>query len=228
LILINNFSEKQVPSIKREIYMCNDINHFNNAAKTWDDDPMKIARAKAVADEILKIVQPNDKMNAMEFGAGTGQLSFMLQPHFGSITLIDEAAEMLKVADTKIKANLIPNISTKKIDILSESYEVKHDMIYTLMVLHHVKDTEVIISKFNSLLNMGGYLCIADLEEEDGSFHSHIPGFDGHNGYNLKKLSDLLKLYGFTIIEIKTCFTITKGTGDLYKEYPVFVLIARK
>jgi 2-polyprenyl-3-methyl-5-hydroxy-6-metoxy-1,4-benzoquinol methylase len=208
--------------------MSKDINHFNNAAKTWDDDPMKIARAKAVADEIIKNVQPMDKMNAMEFGSGTGQLSFMLQPFLKSVSLIDESTEMLKVADRKIKENDISNMTTRKIDILTENYDIKHDLIFTLMVLHHVKDTKAIITKFHSILNTGGYLCIADLVEEDGSFHSHMPEFDGHNGYNLKSLSNILKSAGFLIINVNICFTITKPSNSGNKEYPVFAIIAKK
>jgi 2-polyprenyl-3-methyl-5-hydroxy-6-metoxy-1,4-benzoquinol methylase len=208
--------------------MSNNINHFNNAAKTWDDDPLKIARAKAVAKDIVNNIKLSDKMSAMEFGSGTGQLSFMLQPYLNSLILIDESTEMLKVADEKIKFNNISNMTTKTINILKENCDLKFDLIYTLMVLHHVKETEVIIAKFHSLLNTGGFLCIADLVEEDGSFHSHMPEFDGHNGYNLDKLGNILKSSGFTVKNVLTSFTITKETKSGNKDYPVFLMIAQK
>ncbi len=206
--------------------MNNDTDHFNKAAKEWDNDPVKILRAKAVADAIIKIVSPTDKMSALEFGSGTGQLSFMLQPLLKSITLIDESSEMLKVADSNIKRNNIQNMTTKQINILSENYHDKFDLIFTLMVLHHIKDTNAIISKLHTLLNNGGYLCIADLVEEDGSFHSHLPEFDGHNGYNIEELSKIIKTAGFNIINTNICFTITKETKTGNKKYPVFVIIA--
>ena len=60
--------------------------------------------------------------------------------------------------------------------------EGSFDLIYTLMVLHHVGDVETIIRKFRGLLNPGGYLAIADLYSEDGSFHGE--GFSGHMGFD--------------------------------------------
>ena len=66
----------------------------------------------------------------------------------------------------------------------------KFDLIFTQMVLHHVTDIERIINKFHQLLNPNGYLAIADLYEEDGSFHGD--GFTGHKGFNIDSLSDLL------------------------------------
>ena len=59
------------------------------------------------------------------------------------------------------------------------------------MVLHHVNDIEKIIGKFYRLLNPGGYLAIADLYEEDGSFHGD--GFTGHKGFNMDSLSGILR-----------------------------------
>ncbi len=41
------------------------------------------------------------------------------------------------------------------------------------------KNTNVIIDSFSKMLNPLGYICIADLDEEDGSFHGD--GFNGHN-----------------------------------------------
>ena len=47
----------------------------------------------------------------------------------------------------------------------------KFDLIFTQMVLHHVSDIETIINRLSQLLNPGGYLAVADLYEEDGSFY---------------------------------------------------------
>ena len=208
--------------------MSSDREHFNSAAKNWDNDPMKIARTEAVAASIRKYVPLTKKMNALEFGAGTGQLSFLLKKDLGPITLIDDAAEMLKIANEKISLSSIADMQTKKINLLTHDYSEKHDLIYTQMVLHHVKDTKAILSKFHTILKANGYLCIADLVEEDGSFHTHIPGFDGHNGYNLDELKCTLENSGFKVLSSEICYNIVKVNNGIKKEYPLFVLITQK
>ncbi len=52
---------------------------FDERAKMWDTDPMKTARAQAVADAILAAVGATAGMRSFEYGCGTGLLSFCLQ-----------------------------------------------------------------------------------------------------------------------------------------------------
>ena len=76
---------------------------FDARAATWDDDPTKVERAQAVADAIVRHVSLTGAMNAMEFGCGTGLLSFMLRPRLGRITLaLTENAHRL---DTRVNPN---------------------------------------------------------------------------------------------------------------------------
>lgn len=63
------------------------------------------------------------------------------------------------------------------------------------MVLHHVHDIENIIRKFRNLLCTGVNIEIADLYPEDGSFHG--PGFEGHKGFDVNELSQLIGKLGF-------------------------------
>ena len=60
---------------------------FDSQARTWDDDPMKTSRAQAVAQAIEAQVPLAPHMTALEYGCGTGLLSFALQPRFSRITL---------------------------------------------------------------------------------------------------------------------------------------------
>ena len=103
----------------------------------------------------------------------------------------------------------------------------KFDLIFTQMVLHHVFDVEKIIGVFNTLLNQGGFLAIADLYEEDGSFHGE--GFSGHNGFNMNSLSDILRKNSFSDISHKTCFVIDRKLSEtVSKQFDVFLMTARK
>ena len=94
------------------------------------------------------------------------------------------------------------------------------------MVLHHIADTESIISRFYNMLNPGGYLAIADLYEEDGSFHGE--GFVRHNGFDTESLKLLIEKAGFNHISTEQCFIMKKGSGNIQRDYPVFLLIAKK
>ena len=51
--------------------------YFDERAKTWDDDPTKTARAEVVAAGIRAQVPLAAGMIGLEYGCGTGLLSFM-------------------------------------------------------------------------------------------------------------------------------------------------------
>jgi hypothetical protein len=94
------------------------------------------------------------------------------------------------------------------------------------MVLHHITDIKKIIKKFYNLLSPGGYLAIADLYSEDGSFHGE--GFTGHKGFDLEILSNQIKESGFENISHRKCFVINKKISDAEtKQFDVFLLIAQ-
>ena len=70
---------------------------FDERAATWDDDPVKKERAAAVAAGIRAMVALSPDMRALEYGCGTGLLSFELRHELGSITLADRSEGMLAV-----------------------------------------------------------------------------------------------------------------------------------
>jgi hypothetical protein len=95
------------------------------------------------------------------------------------------------------------------------------------MVLHHVSDIENILTKFHSLLNPGGYLAIADLYSEDGSFHGD--GFNGHRGFDPEIMSKQILKKGFSNISHNECFVIKRQVSETESmEYPVFLIIGKK
>jgi ubiquinone/menaquinone biosynthesis C-methylase UbiE len=100
----------------------------------------------------------------------------------------------------------------------------RFELVYTLMTLHHILDTGKILGCFHTLMQNGGILCIADLDKEDGSFHSHEPGFDGHDGFDRTELGVSLEHAGFTNICFSTCYTLLKAG----RPYPLFLAVAEK
>ncbi|OFX21158.1 MAG: hypothetical protein A2033_16490 [Bacteroidetes bacterium GWA2_31_9] len=203
--------------------------HFDKQARDWDNDPKKTERAVIIAKEIMEFIPTNNRMNALEFGCGTGLLSFQLKDFFKTITLADNSDGMITVLKEKIVKAGIENFKPIQIDSLeSDLAQNDFDVIYTLMTLHHVLDVKNIAKEFNSKMKSGGFLCIADLVAEDGSFHSEHPDFNGHNGFDKIKLSKILSNSGFKVEYYKICLEIVKEFEDKTKSYPLFLMICKK
>jgi ubiquinone/menaquinone biosynthesis C-methylase UbiE len=202
------------------------MNEFDKKAAEWDKSNMHLDRAMTVANEIIKDIPLTKGTKALEFGAGTGLLSFLLREHLQDITMIDNSDGMVKVLKEKLDAPDAENMRVMKINLENEDYQGDRvDLIYTLMVLHHVSDVETIISKFATMLNPGGHLAIADLYPEDGSFHGE--GFTGYRGFDTGTLSALLEKHGFKGISHRKVYVIDKKIADnARKEFDVFLMTA--
>ena len=204
------------------------MNEFDIKAAEWDNNPMHWERSEAIVNEIIKLIPLSKKMTALEYGAGTGIGSFLLKDYLKRITLMDNSSEMVKIIEEKIRSLKVNNLRALNFNLETHVYrEEKFDLIFTQMVLHHVNDIEKIISRFHTLLNPQGHLAIADLYEEDGSFHGE--GFTGHKGFNIESLSGVLRENGFSDIKHKTCFVINRKISEtVTKQYEVFIIVAKR
>lgn len=202
------------------------MNEFDIKAAGWDLNPMHWDRSVAIVKELLMQVPVNKNMTALEFGAGTGITSFLLKDHLKEITMLDSSAEMVKVMHEKVKAADTQNLKPLLFDLEEEEWTgEKFDLLITQMVLHHVVDLGNIFSKFYKIINPGGYLAIADLCPEDGSFHGE--GFTGHKGFDIDTLADRLRNHGFGNISARKCFEIKKEISKGgFRKFEVFLLIA--
>jgi ubiquinone/menaquinone biosynthesis C-methylase UbiE len=199
---------------------------FDARAASWDDDPTKIERARAVADEIVARVPLTRAMRALEYGCGTGLLSFMLRGRLGDITLADVSEGMLSVASRKIADAGDASMRALKLDYFVDPVPTRaFDVIYSLMTLHHIPDTAGILERFRKALAEPGFLCIADLDTEDGSFHG--AGFDGHLGFDRGELAAKGRRAGFASVEFTTAHTMTKRVGNDRRTFPIFLMAAR-
>jgi len=203
------------------------MSDFDAKARDWDKNQRYIIRSEAVAEALLHMIPVHDGMKAMEYGSGTALLSFVLKDKFAEITLMDNSREMTQVTVEKIAENHIVNMTPLFFDLENQDFDGRFDIIYSQMVMHHVNDIDAMLVKFHSLLNPGGYLAIADLYTEDGSFHGE--GFGGHLGFDADELVNKIKVIGFENVKLQQCYLIEKtendGTG---KEYPVFMLTGLK
>lgn len=202
-----------------------DSAHFDSKARQWDENPVFQARADKIAAAIAANVPLTPSMRALDYGSGTGMLSFPLQEQLGHITLKDTSAGMLAVAEEKIAAWGVGNMTTRLMDLTAAPMpDERYDLIYSSMTLHHIQDTDGILKAFHTLLNPGGWLCIADLDREDGSFHGIQ--VDVHHGFEREALSEKAKQAGFNDIRFSTVFEIVKQTESGERAYPVFLMLA--
>jgi len=205
------------------------MKHFDEQAKNWDDNPLKNKRAKVIAKEIDDFIQPNKALHALEFGCGTGLLSFHLKDAFKSITLADNSEGMIRVLQQKIQDDGIRHFKPLLMDLTTDTLpQEAYDVLYTLMTMHHIYDIDHILGAFRATLKPNAYLCIADLVEEDGSFHAHLPGFEGHNGFNQDALVNQLTKHDFELVHSKICFEMERNFDGVIKKYPLFLMICKK
>jgi ubiquinone/menaquinone biosynthesis C-methylase UbiE len=203
--------------------------NFDQKARDWDKDPQRVERAKAFANEIVKLLGSARPAKALEFGSGTGLVSFQLKDLFKSITLVDNSAGMTKVLTEKIRNEKISNMKPLFTDIFKDKdLPSGIDIIYTLLTLHHVKDIGRAFEIFSRILNPGGFLVIGDLVTEDGSFHHSDQEFDGHKGFDTVVMKNQLISIGFTIEKEHIFTTIEREHNNEVKKFPLFMIAGKK
>ncbi len=203
------------------------MNEFDQKASQWDAKPVRVERAQAVAEGIKAAVPLAPHMTALEYGCGTGLLSFALQPHLGHITLADSSSGMLDVLRDKIAAASIQNMTPLQLDLMIDPLpSARFQLICTLMTLHHISDTDRMLRAFYDLLDTAGYLCVADLDREDGTFHEEE--FHGHLGFDREALRAQARSIGFSDIGFSTVVHMLKDVQGIAKDFPIFLMVARK
>jgi len=205
----------------------NNMNEFDQKAAEWDAKAVRVERALAVAESIKAAVPLSSHLTALEYGCGTGLVSFALQPQLGHITLADSSTGMLAVLRDKITAANIQNMTPVHLDLITNPLPAeRYQVIYTLLTLHHIVDTDKILRAFYDLLDPQGYLCVADLDKEDGTFHEDE--FHGHLGFDREELAAQASQIGFQDIRFTTAFHMIKDIQGASKDFPIFLMVARK
>lgn len=202
---------------------------FDNKAATWDNNPMKVERSKILAQRIENFVQGKQINDALEFGCGTGLLSFFLKDSFSKITLADTSSGMIDVLNEKIELAKVSHFKPVLLDEKGTFKSETYDIVYSLLTLHHINDLDKAFGQFNELVNTGGFLCIADLVKEDGDFHTKDDSEHLHHGFEKDDLVSELEKHNFSFVDYQIFYTIEKtvDSGEL-KKFPLFLLIVKK
>lgn len=154
-------------------------------------------------------------------------VSFALQLDLGHITLADSSTGMLSVLREKIAAGNIQNMTPVRLDLITDPLPAeRYQLIYALLTLHHIPDTDKILRAFYQLLDSAGYLCVADLDKEDGTFHEDE--FHGHLGFDREALSARARQAGSQRVSFATVFHVRKEVDGALKDFPIFLMLAEK
>jgi len=196
---------------------------FAHKSKGWDKNSKRVKGARAIADGIIENIELKNEMHIMDFGAGTGLLSYCLADTVAKITAVDNSPSMLEVFYEK-SSQFSCVTEVLEFDL---SQDVPNglffDGIVSSMTIHHLEDTEDMLHKMYAMLNNGGFIALADLESEDGTFHSDNTGVF-HFGFDTNTLIALAQKVGFKDINIERVNIIQKP----HRDFPVFLLSAKK
>lgn len=195
------------------------MNHFNELSKVWDH-PEKIQQNMSYAEVIKKQIRFSP-MNILEVGCGTGLLGQQFITGENSLLGIDTSSGMLEVFDKKFEGN--SKVSSKLIDLETQSLNEKFDLILSSMAFHHLKNPQRMVERLRENLLPGGVLAVIDLDIEDGSFHSDPANMGVHHfGFAEETIAGWGS--GFTRVERQIINVIKKNEG----EYKVFLALFTK
>jgi len=202
---------------------------FDKAAASWDENPGRVKMAKDVARAVSGQVKLTRDMDIMDFGCGTGLLSIELLPLVRSVRGIDSSHGMLEIFNRKIAKLGLENISTALVDLdRGDTLTGNYDVVVSSMTLHHISEIEPLFNQFCNALRVAGYLCIADLDPDDGLFHSDNTGVF-HFGFNRNNLRKVFIKAGFYNVQDVTAAEVMKPlrNGEM-RRFTVFLMTGEK
>jgi 2-polyprenyl-3-methyl-5-hydroxy-6-metoxy-1,4-benzoquinol methylase len=195
---------------------------FAQKAKDYDNEKSRTQNVSTIAQTMLKEVPFSKEMSIMDFGSGTGLLLSEIAPYVGEITAVDISSSMIEILKSKKEEIQCP-LQIVQMDLTKDTLDKKFDAIISSMTIHHIKDTLALFKKFHSLLKDNATIAIADLDTEDGSFHTEDTGVF-HCGFDRDAFVQMVKNAGFKDIKIQDASTIAKPTAY----YSVFLVTAKK
>ncbi len=197
---------------------------FDREAAGWDNEPRRLKMAADVVSAIGRTVPLNPDMDLLDFGCGTGLVGLALRPRVASATCADTSRGMVEVVRQKATAGGMTGVTPLWLEDPDEvRIDGSFDVIVSAMTLHHVPDTAKLIGCLAGLLRPGGWICLADLDPEDGSFHTDPTGVY-HHGFDREELCRILSAAGLADAGGQNAACIAKSD----RLYSVFLVTGRK
>ncbi|WP_417762940.1 class I SAM-dependent DNA methyltransferase [Shewanella sp.] len=195
---------------------------FQHKAGSYEQDPHRIDNVGNIAAAIMAQCELTSDMRLMDFGSGTGLLLERIAPRVSHITAVDVSASMNQQLAAK-QAQLACDVTIKPINLETDDLPMQFDGIISSMTLHHIQDIDAMLAKLRQLLHDGGFIAIADLDSEDGSFHEDDTGVH-HLGFDREQLAQRARLAGFVDIQLIDASIVLKHQ----RHYSVFLMTAKR
>ncbi len=197
------------------------MSNFDTKADNWDKGSTRVNGALKIAEAIARRYDFHPEMEVVDFGVGTGLLGFEIAPRVKRIYGVDTSKKMLE----QVEAKNTPEAYIEPIlqDIIQTPLSQDFDALISSMTLHHIEDLELFFKTIYTNIKPGGFIAIADLEKEDGTFHSD--NCDVHHfGFEEDMLINIASKCGFKNLKFENINTIEKP----HRDFGVFLLTATK
>jgi 2-polyprenyl-3-methyl-5-hydroxy-6-metoxy-1,4-benzoquinol methylase len=202
---------------------------FDKEAAAWDENPARVKLADDVAAAITRQVLLNTGMDVLDFGCGTGLLTLRLAPRVRSVVGVDNSQGMLDVLAAKAAKGNVTNAKALCLDLdRGDTLPGSYDLIVSSMTLHHIERIDSLLAQFHAALLPSGRLCLADLDLDDGQFHSDNQGVF-HFGFDRAALRHAFADAGFANIQDTTAAEVVKpGADGTLRPFSVFLMTGCK
>ncbi|MBK7106494.1 MAG: class I SAM-dependent methyltransferase [Ignavibacteriae bacterium] len=196
--------------------------YFQNKSKNYENNAGTVDNVGNIANSIIENIVFDKSMRIMDFGSGTGLLLEKIAPFVEKITAVDISKSMNKELESK-RNKLLCKLEIVEMDLSQTKLNIKFDGIISSMTMHHIKDIKLMFKNFYEMLNENGFLAIADLDVEDGTFHTEDTGVC-HLGFERNEFLNSAKEAGFKNLNIISASIAYKPQG----QYPIFLLTGNK
>ncbi|MCT7649670.1 class I SAM-dependent methyltransferase [Aliarcobacter butzleri] len=202
------------------------MSRFDERAKDWDKKQTTLDKSDACINHLKEKIDFSNIKNILDYGCGTGLIAFNLVEENNEVLGLDNSYGMIEEFNKKVKEKNLSNIKAKKHNILEENLpKNSFDLIVISMSLHHIEDIDMFFKKSFEALKNGGYICINDLDKEDGSFHAkHNNEGVYHFGFSKDELVETAKKIGFSDSSFDIVYIFERENGN----FPIFNFIAKK
>ncbi|AGR77373.1 methyltransferase, putative [Aliarcobacter butzleri 7h1h] len=202
------------------------MSRFDERAKDWDKKQTTLDKSDACINHLKEKIDFSNIKNILDYGCGTGLIAFNLVEKNNEVLGLDNSYGMIEEFNKKVKEKNLSNIKAKKHNILEEDLpKNSFDLIVISMSLHHIEDIDMFFKKSFEALKNGGYICINDLDKEDGSFHAkHNNEGVYHFGFSKDELVETAKKIGFSDSSFDIVYIFERENGN----FPIFNFIAKK
>ena len=193
--------------------------NFDLKAVTWDEDAMRRELGATIAGAMITRLPLAPGLRVLDLGCGTGLVGLPIGLITGKLIGIDLSPAMVARFQAKVAGR--PGLTAMVRDLLRDPLPAESvDVAVSAMAFHHLPDPVAMLAALHRTVVPGGWLAVADLETEDGSFHSTevVP----HNGFDPADLATKATSVGWKNASCQRIHLVIKGG----REYPVFLLVA--